>query len=123
MPRVGKGAHSPSPEIAEGERLTIPGVWGHILRSGLVRLMILLLLVMGLAIAAINIQNAYGDVWGAVVGIFFAPILVATYLRRMYGLGARKFADVTRLVQAQHHPRRECSEPPGGGASSDDGRL
>ena len=90
MPRVGKGAHSPSPEITEGERLTIPGVWGHILRSGLVRLMILLLLVAGLAIAAINIQNAYGDVWGAVVGIFFAPILVATYLRRMYGLGARK---------------------------------
>jgi hypothetical protein len=65
MPRAGKGAHSPSPQISEGDRLTIPGVWGHILRSGPVRLMILLLLMVGLAIASINVQNAYGDVWGA----------------------------------------------------------
>jgi hypothetical protein len=90
MPRAGRSAHSPSPDVNKDERLTIPGVWGHILRSGLVRLMILLLLVAGLAIASINIENAYGDVWGAVVGIFFAPILVATYLRTAYGLGARK---------------------------------
>jgi hypothetical protein len=89
-PPAGKGAHSPAPEISEGDRLTIPGVWGHILRSGPVRLMILLLLVAGLAIASISVQNAYGDAWGAVVGIFFAPILVATYLRTAYGLGARK---------------------------------
>jgi hypothetical protein len=90
MPRAGRGAHSLSPDTSEAERLTLPGVWRHILRSGPVRFIILLLLLMGLAIAAINIQNAYGDVWGAVVGIFFAPILVTTYLRKVYGLGSRK---------------------------------
>jgi hypothetical protein len=73
------GRHEePLPDRADG---TFWGTARRLARLPKAFLIMLLALVIGLAIVAVLVQNAYGEVWGALVSAGLAPFVASMLLR------------------------------------------
>jgi hypothetical protein len=84
------GRHEePLPDQADG---TFWGTARRMARLPAPFLMMLLVILIGLGILAVVVQNAYGDTWGALVSAFLAPLIGAMLVRsrlRRRGRGPR----------------------------------